>query len=180
MGVSVKMTSSDKQKFVKDLRKFTRQAEISVSKAIEDIAIYTASEARRLAPVGVAGILAGSITTTKRGKYTYRVSTNTGYGLYVEFGRKPGKMPPVKAITGKEEPLDLWVKRKGLGGTFSIKTKRRTGNKNTRAKQDEQMAFFVARKIGKKGTKAQPFMRPAFERARKRVFLELRKNFKKK
>jgi len=68
------------------------------------------------------------------------------YGLPVEYGRKPGKMPPVDAI-------QLWVYQKGLAGTYSIETKLRLGSHETKQKQDRQMAWAVAKKIAKHGTK---------------------------
>lgn len=55
------------------------------------------------------------------------------YGYVVEGGRRPGSFPPVA-------PIERWAKTKlgkpGLG-------------------------FVIARKIARKGTKAQPFMKPA-------------------
>src|SRR3989304_5899330 len=68
----------------------------------------------------------------------------------VEFGRKPGKMPPVEAIA-------LWVRRKGLAGTYKItagKTGRhaRIGKREKQRKEDLIMAWAIAIKIGRVGT----------------------------
>lgn len=69
---------------------------------------------------GASAIL-GSVTTT----------LDPIYGEPVEYGRKPGKMPPSDAIK-------LWVIRKlGLSG-----------------KEADSAAFLIARAIGRRGTKA--------------------------
>ena len=54
------------------------------------------------------------------------------YAYFVEHGRGPGKMPP-------EKPIKDWVKRHNIS---------------------EDAVFPIRRKIGKEGTKAQPFTEP--------------------
>jgi hypothetical protein len=68
--------------------------------------------------------------------------------MAIEFGRKPGRMPPIENIA-------LWMKRRGLVGLFSIRTRKRTGNKAMRQKQDVAAAWGMAKHIAKYGTKAQ-------------------------
>lgn len=63
------------------------------------------------------------------------------YGGAVEFGRRPGKMPPVAAI-------ERWAAIK-LGAPGA--------------------GFVIARKIGMKGTKPQPFVEPAFRSEAEKV-----------
>jgi hypothetical protein len=62
------------------------------------------------------------------------------YGRYVEYGRKPGKMPPISA-------LEPWVRLK------------------LKAKNPRAVAFLIARKIGAEGVKARPFMAPGAKKA---------------
>ncbi len=79
--------------------------------------------------------------------------------------------------------LTAWVHRKGLGsgfagkigvtGTYSVKTRERTGNKDTQAKQDKQVAYLIARKILRDGLKARPFLYPAFNIAKDQLLKEL-------
>lgn len=57
------------------------------------------------------------------------------YGYVQEYGRKPGKMPPVSA-------LEKWAAAK-MGSS--------------------DMAFVLARSIAKKGTKPHPFFQPGLE-----------------
>lgn len=63
------------------------------------------------------------------------VGTGAKYGPFVEFGRRPGKRPPI-------DPIKKWARIK-LG--------------------NEGAAFAIASKIASKGTKAQPFMLPALK-----------------
>lgn len=89
--------------------------------------------ARGLAPKDT-GRLAGSITHSISGSganLTSKIGPSVQYGLFVERGRAPGKMPPIAAIAG-------WAARKGID------------------------PFVLARSIGRKGTKARPYMLPAF------------------
>lgn len=63
-----------------------------------------------------------------------------GYASYVEYGRKPGKMPP-------PDILEAWAYKKF-----------RLSHKEARS-----MAWAVAHSISKKGTKARPYFEPAVE-----------------
>ena len=65
---------------------------------------------------------------------------NKGYASYVEYGRKPGKMPP-------PDILEAWAYKKF-----------RLSHKDARS-----AAWALARSIAKKGTKARPFFEPAVE-----------------
>ena len=80
------------------------------------------------------------------------------YASVVEFGRRAGSKPP--PIT----PIADWVHKKGIGGTYSIKSKRRTGKSGTQEQEDRRAAWFISKKIGKRGIKATPFLYPAFDR----------------
>ena len=66
-----------------------------------------------------------------------------------------------------------WVRKKGLGsgfvgnkgigvaGTYSVKTRKRTGNKATQQQQNESAAYVIALSILRKGVRPQPFLYPA-------------------
>ena len=66
--------------------------------------------------------------------------SDKGYASYVEYGRKPGKMPPPDII-------EAWAYKKF-----------RLSHKDARS-----MAWALARSIAKKGTKARPYFEPAVE-----------------
>lgn len=84
-------------------------------------------------PVGVSGNTRQAWSTSvERGLSAVKgiVSNPLDYSYYVEHGRRPGRMPPIA-------PIELWVRRVlGIGQP-----------------QSRQVAFLVARAIGRRGTK---------------------------
>jgi len=106
-----------------------------------------------------------------------KVGPTTAYAWYTEFGRKPGKRPPIQAI------ID-WVKEKHLSGTYAVVgTKRggyprykRSGTKRVKGREDRQLAFLIARKIGEEGTKPHPYLTAGFRQSKDaalRVFVNM-------
>lgn len=92
-------------------------------------------------------LLLGSINhkvTGSGGNLTGEVGPSARHGFFVEYGRGPGKPPPVAAIEG-------WARRHGRN------------------------PWAVARAIGNKGTKAQPFMEPALKKNLGRIQQEFDK-----
>ena len=91
------------------------------------------------------GHLRGGIGTEVYGtppEFWGRVSTPILYGLPVEYGRKPGKMPPVDAIR-------YWVVRKGIAsGT-----------------EADSVAYLIARAIGRRGTKGAHMFQKGWDAA---------------
>lgn len=80
--------------------------------------------ARTLAPKDT-GRLAGSITHTITGggaNLTARIGPSVAYGLYVEKGRRPGRMPPVKAV-------ESWARRHGANPFLVARAIGRRGTK---------------------------------------------------
>lgn len=78
------------------------------------------------------------------------------YATYVEFGRRPGKRPPIDAIK-------QWVDKKHLSDTYSIKDHSQSRRGKDYEKRRDSVAWAVANSIAKKGTRAHPFLFPAFE-----------------
>ena len=70
----------------------------------------------------------------------FSLDSDKGYASYVEYGRKPGKMPPPNI-------LEAWAYKKF-----------RLSHKEARS-----MAWALACSIAKKGTKARPYFEPAVE-----------------
>lgn len=83
------------------------------------------------------------------------------YWKYVEHGRKAGKMPPIDSIMkwitdkGIEVPLDPFLKK----AISSLKNKKikKALSRHTKEVMRKKMAFGIARKIAKKGTKPTGF-----------------------
>lgn len=63
------------------------------------------------------------------------------YWKYVEYGRRPGKRPPIEPI----DVIERWIKVKPIIPDPI----------NGRVPTTKQLAFLISRKIGMEGTKAQ-------------------------
>lgn len=96
---------------------------------------------------------------------SYSVSTgNSGwvisvsladYWKYVEYGRRPGKMPPVSAI-------ENWIKVKQvIPHSMTLKSGK------TVIPTIPQLSFLIARSIGRRGIAPKPLFKNSFEVAKK-------------
>ncbi len=131
------------------------------------------------APRGRAtGLMIRSLTVSPvrliNGVYSARAGPTVDYSWWVHQGTGPAaghgprKMPPVDAILG-------WVKEKGLVPTFTMvqnrapsgrfaKGFRKKGRRRVDIERDRRtLAFLIARKIGREGTKPFPFMTATFK-----------------
>jgi len=91
------------------------------------------------------------------------------YAAAVETGRKAGKMPPVKDIR------DWLIERNRTHGEILGIQKGFSNKKSAKIselKRINTIAFLIARKIGRTGTKPFPFMTPGYNAGLKK-FLEL-------
>ncbi len=121
-----------------------------VFKAVHDALWRGAGELARTAKSNAPkafSTLTNSIRAEQVGELHFRVATGVNYARAVEDGRAPGKMP------GTSSGLMEWVKQKT----------RQTG------KELDRTTFLIARAIGRKGIKAQPYMQPAFESQQARI-----------
>ena len=71
------------------------------------------------------------------------------YWQYVEDGRRAGKMPPIKNIYE-------WIQNKRP-------VQQKIAQSPDRIAATKSLAYVIARKIGQKGTKAQPFVTPSLK-----------------
>ena len=172
----------------KRLKEIENNVSVELAKEISASALRIEKKAKRNAPVNL-GYLRQSIHATSKDKSTHYVEVGASYGAYVEFGTGGKVSIPTGYETyaasfkgGKSgtlndmiEALTLWVKRKGLTGTYSVKSGRRLGGKSTKAAQDLKLARFLAYKILRKGIRAQPYLIPAFEEEKPRLIENLKK-----
>lgn len=127
-----------------------------------------------------------SISTKETGPTSFEVVAQTFYAGYLEFGTKTKVSVPaglesiasqLKGPVGGEgspiEAITAWVKRKGIAGTFSVKTRRRLGSSATKAAEDKQATYMIWSKIRKYGIEPHPFffkqMPEAGRRLRQRI-----------
>jgi HK97 gp10 family phage protein len=152
----------------------------SLAMELRESALKIQKEAKRNAPVNM-GTLRNSIyidSDYQKNKLTYTVGASASYAPYIEFGTGGSVKVDPKYTSyaatfkgkGKGGTLDEfmlalmdWVKRKGITGTYSVKTQRRTGSRGSRMSEDYDVAFAIMLKILKKGINPQPFLLPAYE-----------------
>lgn len=141
-------------------------------------ALKIQSEAKKNAPANF-GTLRGSIHLKEEGgidKKVYIVGSDLLYAPYVEFGtggkvNTQGYNDFANTFRGKTggtfqemlKALVLWVKRKGITGTYSVKTQRRTGSRKVQSKENDSAAYAIALSILRKGLRPQPYLIPAYE-----------------
>lgn len=82
------------------------------------------------------------------------VEVGEPYGYYIEHGRAPGAMPPYRGGSS----LALWAKSVGI-----------TSSGSNPSRQDLGILFCIARTIGRRGTRAQPFLEPAFDNNKHKI-----------
>lgn len=175
------------QKF--DMRKRARARDL-----VNRSSLRVMNEAKKLTPVDMGRLRASISVKYYQNGLTAEVSTNVGYGAFVEFGTGPrgkqghplrGPLPPGYAYGngGKMPPLDLileWVKRKGIRPKGYAKMPR-AGSKGRGGydKALRSIAFLIARAIAKRGQYASPFMFPALEMVRPEYDAEIKGLFRK-
>ena len=179
------------------LRKFKdrpKEIEKKLQEKLDTFATHTATDAASNTPVD-EGFLKNSIKPVhERLKVTVVVAAN--YAAYVEFGTKGFAAKYVSTLPqdwqtfaaqykgggggGNIEEFLIrimdWVKRKGISGTYSVKTKKRTKASGIGQDfEDAQAAYAIALSILRKGIQAHPFLYPAFEKNRVELIRELKK-----
>ena len=88
----------------------------------------------------------------------FDTKNQSGYAMYVEYGRRSGKMPPV-------ETLEAWVYKR-----FQLKD----------WKAARAAAWAMARTIAKEGTKPHPFFGPAIKKNFRKIINAVRNAVRKK
>lgn len=133
------------KKITEALKKAPVAVERELEFGLDRWAAEVARRARELAPKSFS-ILANSIRAIVAGRLKRIVAPGVNYAISIEQGRRPGRQP------GTGNGLMAWVQQKtGLTGD-----------------QLERATFLIARSIGRKGTRPQPFMQPAAEQSRDR------------
>lgn len=130
--------------------------------------------------------LAQSITDKEVSKTQFDVTAQSLHAGYQEFGTKsktvvPAGLESIAAglrgtVAGSGSLFEAilgWVKRKGVSGRFSTKTRRRLGNKNSKEQEDRTAAYLISAKIRKYGISPKPYfykqIPPAEAKLRNRV-----------
>lgn len=160
-----------------------------VSAELDGMAKEWKANAQRDAPVDQGSLKAG-ITYYMDGGFSAVIVSNAFYSPFMEFGTK-GKYTPIPGTEAIAEQfrgykggdfatmlkmIERWVNRKGIAGTYSVKTRRRTGGKAAIASQNRSAAFAIALSILKNGVSPHPF----FFKQQDILWPEMVKNIRRK
>src|SRR6478736_23205 len=167
------------QKGAKGFERLIKEMPDKVSDVLNASALEIERKAKRAAPAD-RGLLRQKISAHTSKPLQKHIIANAPYAAYVEFGTGKYAAQTVSAYPAEYQAfaaqfkgkggsnfkefirlLAEWVKRKGITGTYSVKTRKRTGNKANRQREDLQAAYAIAISILRNGIHAHPFMIPA-------------------
>jgi HK97 gp10 family phage protein len=146
-----------------------------------------AARAKQLAPTDESFLKQG-ISAKSVSRLEYEVVSQRKYAAYMEFGtKKKAKIPAgLESVAQKYQgkgggtfqellkSITEWVRRKGISGTYSVKTKRRTGRKADRMIEDLEVAYPIAWSIAKHGVKPHPSFFPAFNEIKPQIVKDIK------
>ncbi len=184
------------------LAQLTKLADATAKEITEELnqfGLNTVNEAKRLAPVD-EGALRNSISHQVKSTKTnvdVTLSVNVDYAAYIEFGTRkfaaqyvnslPAEWQTFAAQFKGKSPGDMeqfvmrlveWVKRKGIGKTYDVKTRRRTKvGKQSAQTTAEADAYAIALHILRNGIRPHPFLYPAFQKNKIELINSLKKRF---
>lgn len=133
----------------KKLRNLSKKAASRIKKQTSRSALKIETDAKDKCPVDTGRLRASIQTKITENGFVAIIMSDVRYAPTVEYGREAGSMPPIEELEG-------WAQRHNI--------------KN---------AYVVARKIGEKGTDAQPFLKPAFEDEEDNYVSKVKKALKK-
>jgi hypothetical protein len=125
-------------RFIEGLARAPDAVMREVDQDVHRVAIMGMRDARTAAPKAMS-TLVNSIMTERVGPAHHRIVAEAGHASAQEHGRRPGRMPPIEAIR-------RWIRVRQIRGRGGI--------------SERSLAFLIARKIGREGTEAQPYMEP--------------------
>lgn len=125
----------------------------------------------RALPVAEGGLKQGTVVK-HASDLEHELLSSKRYAPFMEFGTKsraviPAELQEFAKQFNESGPkmkfaeflliIAAWVRRKGIAGKYSVKTKRRLGNKATKEAEDTAAAYPIAVSILRKGVHPHPF-----------------------
>ena len=168
------------------------KAEKIIADELNAFGLKTVNDAKRNAPVD-EGALRNSIGYTKD-RTSVTITVNVDYAAYLEFGTRSFAQAYVSSLPTEWQTfasqfkgggggsfeefvmrITQWVKRKGIGATYNIQTRRRDRvGKQTAAQTAEADAYAIALYIIRKGIRPHPYLIPAVEKNRIELIKQLK------
>lgn len=177
-------------KVLKKFHDFAPNLQREVDNELRAGADEMVAEAKNNAPAD-EGQIKNSISA-KHQRLKHEVFMQKTHGVYMEFGTKGKTRVPsflgsyASKFRGKGKgsykdalkSMEGWVKRNNVTGTYSVKTRRRTGSKSVQEQQNKRAAYLILRKILREGLTPRPYFFPAFLHVRKRVIARIKQRLK--
>lgn len=178
---------------IKRLKELSAEIQSETQKALKITAEDIEQEAIAKAPTDMGALRQSIFLESKDNGFKFNIGANVSYAPFLEFGTRTKVRVPAgfEALAAKFkgqkggtfdeflEAIEDWVKKKGITGVYSIKTRKRTGNKVNNAAEDKRVAFLIVMSILHKGINAQPFLIPAFIKGRLQLQKDLVKVLKR-
>ena len=194
----IKIDISGFDKALADVNSLATKAKQDVKFALVDFGTKVETDAKRLAPAD-EGKLRNSINSVyNASNMTVTITAASDYAAYMEFGTRKFAAQYVATLPqdwktyaatfkGKGggdfdqfiESLIAWIKRKGIGDTYDIKTRRKVRvGKQSAATTREADAYAIALHILRNGVRPQPFLYPAVKAHTPKLISDIKKIFK--
>ena len=187
-GITIRMRGLDK--VLNKMYEFPVRVQRGIDQEMGAAVDEMVTEAKANAPAD-EGMIRNSISA-KHDKLKHKAFMQKSYGVYMEFGTKgQTKVPPFLGSYANKfkgrgtgsykdalKSVEGWVKRKGVTGTYSVKTRRRTGNKDVQEQQNKRAAYLILRKILRDGLKPRPYFFPAYANAKLNVVKRIKQMLK--
>lgn len=178
---------------LRDVVKLVKDTEDRAQRAIDDFGTKVEGDAKRLAPADERRL--GSSINADSGRLQTTITVATNYAAFMEFGTRKfaaqyvATLPPdwqsyAASFKGQKggsfdefiKSLVAWVKRKGIGKTYNVSTRRadRVG-KQSAATTAEADAYGIALYILRNGVRPHPFLYPAVKKHTPELIDEMKK-----
>lgn len=176
-------------KLMRQIDTFGVDAQRMTKAIVQSTATEVVTKAKRLAPKNL-GKLAQSIGKEEENQgFVARIFAGEYYAPFVEFGigakvKVPTELKSMalkykgKGRGNFEDFLRAimdWVRQRGITGTYSVKTRRRTGGRASQDDQDRKVAWLICMSILRKGIAPQPFLYPPYVEGRRKMITTLKK-----
>lgn len=188
-GITFEMNGLNKMQQI--IKQKSNAFKVELDGELENACQAIVNQAKVNAPKNISALSQSIVFTGSNLSYLIRVGAK--YGHVIEFGSKTLVNVPAEfssyASTFKGYPsggswdellsaIKVWVKRKGIGSTYNVKTRRK--NRQTKD-QIDTIAYLIAMTIAKKGVRPQPYLFPAFVKERPKLLQAVQnlvKNFR--
>lgn len=170
MNISAKVLGINK--LLQDFKSLSKEAETLSDGIVGQVANNITTAQKQSAPADL-GKIRQNLGNVRKGPSLYEIFSNAPESPYQEFGTGPQTNVPAQWAEAAAEfkgkgtgtwaefilALTDWVKRHGgaYGSSYSVKTRKRTGNRAANNDADTQAAWLIARAILRRGLKPQPF-----------------------